>query len=103
MQDYVIEETGDDGKYFNTMSVKQIQCFLYAPWNNAKINGVKIKTENITDGSTESTKINSKSEFVHRFVKFNLMNPLYVPNNKAANVGVPRMLNFVVRGLNLPI
>lgn len=43
--DYVIEENGDDGRYFNPLSHKQMQAFLYAPWNQAKLNNVAVDTQ----------------------------------------------------------
>jgi len=111
MKEYVAYELGlDNSKYFNPTSVKQLQSFLYAPWSKSKLENkesiTKLENDNIKHDESnyiDSTKINSNIDYVNRYVKFKLMNPEWIPNSKELNKDKSRMINFNIKGLNLPV
>lgn len=102
-----------------------MQAFLFAPWNQAKLQNVNVDTldlgrvrdrnidnavknegkEDIQSGVTDSNNILAKTLFVSRDVRFKIMNPDYTPNavDKSVNIGIPRILDFTLTGLNLPV
>lgn len=97
-----------------------MQAFLFAPWNQAKLQNVDVETvdpnrdrdmgfkgdQGDTDSTvTDSNSILSKSLFISRNIRFKIMNPNYTANaiDKSVNIGTPRILDFTLKGLNLPV